>query len=128
LKTTKQVLGSNKKGKQDKKNKRLLYWWYWFWIRVNMWDQINVAYILKLLAQLKGERRSSSCKRKVFIIDLLEAHPTKKQGNWSKIDENMPFIKTETTLTTNLRNLERSKVPALKLCEDEHLDKAQPKP
>jgi type I restriction enzyme R subunit len=25
LKTTKQVLGSNKKGKQDKKNKRLLY-------------------------------------------------------------------------------------------------------
>ena len=60
-------------------------------------DQINVAYILKLLAQLKGEKApSAAAAQKKAIIDLLGGDiqlRSKRELIQKFIDENMPNIK-----------------------------------
>ncbi|MFQ6602479.1 type I restriction endonuclease subunit R [Flavobacterium sp. C3NV] len=94
-------------------------------------DQINVAYILKLLAQLKGAKTptTAAAQRKV-IIDLLGGDiqlRSKRELIQKFIDENMPHIKDGDSIEDEFEKFwQDQKVLALgKLCEEEHLDKAQ---
>lgn len=94
-------------------------------------DQINVAYILKLLAQLKGEKTpSAAAAQKKAIIDLLggDVQLRSKRDLIQKfIDENMPNIKDGDDIEDEFEKYwQDEKVLALgKLCEEEQLDKAQ---
>ncbi|WP_281239574.1 type I restriction endonuclease subunit R [Flavobacterium praedii] len=94
-------------------------------------DQINVAYILKLLAQLKGAKTPSAvAAQKKAIIDLLGGDiqlRSKRELIQKFIDENMPHIKDGDSIEDEFEKYwQDQKVLALgKLCEDEHLDKAQ---
>jgi type I restriction enzyme R subunit len=94
-------------------------------------DQINVAYILKLLAQLKGTKtQSAAAVQRKAIIDLLGGDiqlRSKRELIQKFIDENMPHIKDGDNIEDEFEKFwQEQKVLALgKLCEDEHLDKAQ---
>ena len=94
-------------------------------------DQINVAYILKLLAQLKGAKTpTAAATQKKAIIDLLGGDiqlRSKRELIQKFIDENMPHIKDGESIEDEFEKYwQDQKVLALgKLCEDEHLDKAQ---
>jgi type I restriction enzyme R subunit len=94
-------------------------------------DQINVAYILKLLAQLKGEKTpSSAAVQRKAIIDLLGGDiqlRSKRELIQKFIDENLPNINDGDTIEDEFEKYwQDQKVLALgKLCEEEHLDKAQ---
>jgi len=94
-------------------------------------DQINVAYIIKLLAQLKEEKTpSAAAAQKKAIIDLLGGDiqlRSKRELIQKFIDENMPFIKEGDNFNDEFEKFwQEQKVLALgKLCEEEHLDKAQ---
>ena len=94
-------------------------------------DQINVAYILKLLAQLKGTKtESAAAVQRKAIIDLLGGDiqlRSKRELIQKFIDENMPYIKDSDSIEDEFEKFwQDQKVLALgKLCEDEHLDKAQ---
>ena len=94
-------------------------------------DQINVAYILKLLAQLKGEKTpSSAAVQRKAIIDLLGGDiqlRSKRELIQKFIDENLPNIKDGDNIEDEFEKYwQDQKVLALgKLCEEEHLDKAQ---
>ena len=59
-------------------------------------DQINVAYILKLLAQLKGEKALAAAAQRKAIIDLLGGDiqlRSKRELIQKFIDEHMPHLK-----------------------------------
>lgn len=94
-------------------------------------DQINVAYILKLLAQLKGTKtQSAAAVQRKAIIDLLGGDiqlRSKRELIQKFIDENMPHIKDGDNIEDEFEKFwQEQKVLALgKLCEEEHLDKAQ---
>lgn len=94
-------------------------------------DQINVAYILKLLAQLKGEKTpTAAAAQKKAIIDLLGGDiqlRSKRDLIQKFIDENMPNIKDGDNIENEFEKYwQDQKVLALgKICEEEHLDKAQ---
>nr|WP_315215296.1 type I restriction endonuclease subunit R [uncultured Flavobacterium sp.] len=94
-------------------------------------DQINVAYILKLLAQLKGTKtQSAAAVQRKAIIDLLGGDiqlRSKRELIQKFIDENMPHIKDGDNIEDEFEKFwQDQKVLALgRLCEDEHLDKAQ---
>ncbi|MFV8344176.1 type I restriction endonuclease subunit R [Flavobacterium sp. XS2P39] len=93
-------------------------------------DQINVAYILKLLAQLKGVKTSDAAVQRKAIIDLLGGDiqlRSKRELIQKFIDENMPNIKDGDNIEDEFEKYwQDQKVLALgKLCEEEHLDKAQ---
>ncbi|WP_026706662.1 type I restriction endonuclease subunit R [Flavobacterium frigidarium] len=94
-------------------------------------DQINVAYILKLLAQLKGEKTpSAAAAQKKAIVDLLGGDiqlRSKRDLIQKFIDENMPNIKDSDSIDDEFEKFwQDQKVLALgKLCEEENLDKAQ---
>ena len=93
-------------------------------------DQINVAYILKLLAQLKGATKSDAATQRKAIIDLLGGDiqlRSKRELIQKFIDENMPLIKDGDLIEDEFEKFwQDQKVLALgKLCDDEHLDKAQ---
>ncbi|KGO93190.1 type I restriction endonuclease subunit R [Flavobacterium subsaxonicum] len=94
-------------------------------------DQINVAYILKLLAQLKEAKTSSAAAvQRKAIIDLLGGDiqlRSKRELIQKFIDENMPYIKDGDSIEDEFEKFwQEQKVLALgKLCEEEHLDKAQ---
>jgi type I restriction enzyme R subunit len=94
-------------------------------------DQINVAYILKLLAQLKGEKTpTAAAAQKKAIIDLLGGDiqlRSKRDLIQKFIDENMPNIKDGDSIEDEFEKYwQDQKVLALgKLCDEEHLDKAQ---
>ncbi|MBC5837753.1 type I restriction endonuclease subunit R [Flavobacterium muglaense] len=94
-------------------------------------DQINVAYILKLIAQLKGEKTpSAAAAQKKAIVDLLGGDiqlRSKRELIEKFIDENMPHIKDSDNIDDEFEKFwQDQKVLALgKLCEDENLDKAQ---
>lgn len=94
-------------------------------------DRINVAYILKLLVQLKQSKTShaTAAKRKA-IIELLggDINLRSKRDLIQKfIDENMPHIKDGDSIEDEFEKFwQDQKVLALaKLCEEEHLDKSQ---
>ncbi|UQD57095.1 type I restriction endonuclease subunit R [Flavobacterium sp. K5-23] len=93
-------------------------------------DQINVAYILKLIAQLKGVKTSEAKAQRKAIIDLLGGDiqlRSKRDLIQKFIDENMPFIKDGDNIDDEFEKFwQDQKVLALgKLCDEEHLDKAQ---
>jgi type I restriction enzyme, R subunit len=94
-------------------------------------DQVNVAYILKLLAQLKGEKTpSAAAAQKKVIIDLLGGDiqlRSKRELIQKFIDENLPNIKDGDNIEDEFEKYwQDQRVLALgKLCEEEHLDKAQ---
>ncbi|MEM0578195.1 type I restriction endonuclease subunit R [Flavobacterium polysaccharolyticum] len=94
-------------------------------------DQINVAYILKLLAQLKGEKTpSAAAVQRKAIIDLLGGDiqlRSKRELIQKFIDENLPNIKEGDKIEDEFEKYwQDQRVLALgKLCEEEHLDKAQ---
>lgn len=93
-------------------------------------DQINVAYILKLLAQMKGASSTEAAIQRKAIIDLLGGDiqlRSKRELIQKFIDENMPKIKDGDNFNDEFEKFwQEQKVLALgKLCEDEHLDKEQ---
>lgn len=93
-------------------------------------DKIGVAYILKLLAQMKGANTSEAKAQRKAIIDLLGGDiklRSKRDLIQKFIDENMPRIKDGDTIEEEFEKFwQEQKILALgKLCEDEHLDKAQ---
>jgi type I restriction enzyme, R subunit len=93
-------------------------------------DQINVAYILKLLAQLKGANSSEAKAQRKAIIDLLGGDiqlRSKRELIQKFIDENLPLIKDGDDIEDAFEKFwQEQKVVALgKICEEEHLDRAQ---
>jgi type I restriction enzyme, R subunit len=94
-------------------------------------DRINVAYIIKLLAELKGTKTQTAAEiQRKAIIDLLGGDiqlRSKRELIQKFIDENMPHIKDGDNIQDEFEKFwQDQKVLALgKLCEEEHLDKAQ---
>tara|TARA_R110002051_G_scaffold181460_1_gene250946 strand:+ start:13648 stop:16521 length:2874 start_codon:yes stop_codon:yes gene_type:complete len=93
-------------------------------------DVINVAYILKLLAQLKEAKTSDVQAQKKAIMDLLAGDielRSKRELIEKFIEENLPFIKDVDAIEDEFeRYWQDEKLLALaSICEDENLDKAQ---
>lgn len=93
-------------------------------------DLINVAYILKLLAQLKGANTSAAQAQKKAIMDLMGGEVmlrSKRELIEQFIDENLPLIKDVDAIEDEFEQYwQDQKVLALgKLCEEEKLDRAQ---
>ncbi|OUR90918.1 deoxyribonuclease HsdR [Flavobacteriales bacterium 34_180_T64] len=93
-------------------------------------DLINVAYILKLLAQLKEAKTSEAQAQKKAIMDLLSGDielRSKRELIEKFIEENLPLISDVDTIEDEFEKYwQDQKVLALgKLCEEEYLDKAQ---
>jgi len=93
-------------------------------------DEINVAYILKLLAQLKGSTGLSAATQRKKIMDMLAGevyYRSKRELIEKFILENLPHIKDAETIPDEFYNYwSDQKVLALhKMCEEEHLDKEQ---
>jgi type I restriction enzyme R subunit len=93
-------------------------------------DLINVAYILKLLAQLKDAKTSDVKAQKKAIMDLLGGDVmlrSKRELIEKFIEENLPQISDVDSIDDEFEQYwQDQKVLALgKLCDDENLDKAQ---
>lgn len=93
-------------------------------------DRINVAYIIKLLAQLKDDKTSGAEAKRKAIIDLLGGDVmlrSKRELIEKFIAENLPHIADSDKIEEEFDNYwQEQKVLALgKLCEEENLDKAQ---
>ena len=93
-------------------------------------DQINVAYILKLLARLKNSITAEAAKQKKAIMDYLSGEielRSKRLLIEKFIEENLPKIKDADNIQDEFEKYwQEQKVLALaKLCEEEHLDKEQ---
>jgi type I restriction enzyme R subunit len=93
-------------------------------------DQINVAYILKLLAQLKQSKGGDTAAKKKAIIDMLGGDiqlRSKRELIMKFIDEHLPHIKDVDKIEDEFEVFwNDQKVLALhKMCEDEHLDQDQ---
>ena len=93
-------------------------------------DQINVAYILKLLSKLKGSKSKDAQAQKKAIIDMLSGEVdlrSKRELIEKFIDENLPNIDDEDAIEDEFEQYwQDQKVLALKaLCEEENLDHKQ---
>ena len=93
-------------------------------------DEINVAYILRLLAQLKDKKGSEKEKQKKQIMDLLSTDVelrSKRELIEKFIEENLPKISDLDTITDEFELFwQDQKTLALqKLCEEENLDSKQ---
>lgn len=93
-------------------------------------DQINVAYILKLLAKLKEAKKSEAEKQKKALLDLLGGDVklrSKRELIQKFIEENLPKISDIDTIPDAFEKFwEEQKILSLqKLCEEENLDKEQ---
>lgn len=93
-------------------------------------DEINVAYILQLLAKLKASKPSEAKAQKKAIIDLLggEVELRSKRELIEKfIEENLPHIENPDDIPDEFEKFwQQEKVMALsKLCEEEGLDQLQ---
>ena len=93
-------------------------------------DVINVAYILKLLAQLKEAKTTDAKAQKKAIMDLLGGDielRSKRELIEKFIEENLPLINDIDAIEDEFEKYwHDEKVLALgKLCDDENLDKAQ---
>ncbi|MCM4150024.1 type I restriction endonuclease subunit R [Arenibacter sp. N53] len=93
-------------------------------------DRVNVAYILKLLAKLKDTNTSEAKAQKKAIIDLLGGDimlRSKRELIEKFIEENLPKIDNVDNIQEEFETYwQEQKVLALgKICEEEHLDKAQ---
>lgn len=93
-------------------------------------DQINVAYILKLLAQLKESKASDAAAQKKAIIDMLSGDielRSKRELIEKFIEENLPHISDIDAIQDEFERFwHEEKIMALsKICEEEHLDQNQ---
>lgn len=93
-------------------------------------DQINVAYILRLLAELKASTPSEAEVKRKTIEDLLGSEiklRSKRELIEKFIAENLPLLKEGDDIDDEFEKFwQEQKVLALgKICEEEHLDKAQ---
>ncbi len=93
-------------------------------------DRVNVAYIIKLLAQLKDESAAGAAAKKKAIIELLGGDITlrsKRELIEKFIEENLPNIKNADDVEDEFELYwQEQKVLALeKLCSEEELDKKQ---
>ena len=93
-------------------------------------DQINVAYILQLLAKLKQASPSETQQQKKAIMDMLSGDiqlRSKRELIEKFIEENLPKIDNPDTIDDEFQNYwHEQKILALaKLCEEEQLDKQQ---
>ncbi|WP_272023028.1 type I restriction endonuclease subunit R [Olleya namhaensis] len=93
-------------------------------------DQINVAYILQLLAKLKHSKSADAKAQKKAIIDMLSGDVelrSKRELIEKFIEENLPHISDVDAIQDEFERFwHEEKVLALaKLCEEENLDKAQ---
>lgn len=93
-------------------------------------DQINVAYILKLLAKLKAAKESEAAAQKKAIIDLLAGEVelrSKRELIEKFIEENLPHIEDIDAIQDEFEKFwQQEKIIALaKLCEEEGLDQQQ---
>lgn len=93
-------------------------------------DEINVAYILKLLAGLKESDAKEAAKQKKGIIDMITGEinlRSKRELIEKFIEENLPKIKDIDNIPDEFEKFwTDQKVLALgKLCEEEKLDKKQ---
>jgi type I restriction enzyme R subunit len=93
-------------------------------------DRINVAYIIKLLAKMKGDKTTGAAAQKKAILDLLGGDVmlrSKRELIEKFIEENLPFIVDPDKIEEEFEQYwQDQKVLALgTLCKEEHLDKAQ---
>ena len=93
-------------------------------------DQINVAYILQLLAKLKHSKSADAKAQKKAIIDMLSGDVelrSKRELIEKFIEENLPHISDVDAIQDEFERFwHEEKILALgKICEEEHLDKAQ---
>ena len=93
-------------------------------------DQINVVYILQLLARLKTTDKSEAQKQKKAIIDLLGGEITlrsKRELIEKFIEENLPHIDDVDAITDEFEKFwQQERVLALsKICDEENLDQQQ---
>jgi type I restriction enzyme, R subunit len=93
-------------------------------------DEINVAYILKLLSQLQGATGTSAATQRKKIMDMLSGEITlrsKRELIEKFILENLPHIKDADNIPDEFEKYwSDQKVLALhKMCEEENLDKEQ---
>ena len=93
-------------------------------------DEINVAYILKLLAKLKNADAKDIKQQRKAIMDMLAGDidlRSKRELIEKFIEEHMPNIEDVDNIPDEFQKYwQDQKVLALgKLCEDEHLDQKQ---
>ncbi len=93
-------------------------------------DEINVAYILQLLAKLKTADTSEAKKQKKAILNLLGGDiklRSKKELIEKFIEENLPNITDADTIPDEFEKYwQEQKIKALaKICEEENLDQKQ---
>ncbi len=93
-------------------------------------DQINVAYILQLLAKLKEAKTTEAKAQKKAIIDMLSGDVelrSKRELIEKFIEENLPYISDVDTIQDEFERFwHEEKILSLsKICEEENLDKAQ---
>ena len=93
-------------------------------------DRINVAYIIRLLAKLKGANTSEAKAQKKTIIELMGGDlllRSKRELIEKFIEDNLPHIDDVDNIEEDFEQYwQDQKVLALeKLCKEENLDKAQ---
>lgn len=93
-------------------------------------DQINVSYIIKLLAKLKQAKTTEAQKQRKAIMDLLGGEVklrSKRELIEKFINENLPKISDVDNIEDEFEKYwEEQKILALaKLCDEESLDKEQ---
>tara|TARA_R110002096_G_scaffold431980_1_gene647963 strand:+ start:514 stop:1377 length:864 start_codon:yes stop_codon:yes gene_type:complete len=93
-------------------------------------DQINVAYILQLLAKLKQSKSADAQAQKKAIIDMLSSDielRSKRELIEKFIEENLPHICDVDAIQDEFERFwYEEKILALsKICDEENLDKAQ---
>ncbi len=93
-------------------------------------DQINVAYILQLLAKLKEAKTTEAKAQKKAIIDMLSGDVelrSKRELIEKFIEKNLPYISEVDTIQDEFERFwHEEKILSLsKICEEENLDKAQ---
>jgi type I restriction enzyme R subunit len=93
-------------------------------------DQINVAYILQLLAQLKESKTADAAAQKKAIIDMLSGDlelRSKRELIEKFIEENLPYISDVDAIQDEFERFwHEEKILALsKMCEEENLDQKQ---
>ena len=93
-------------------------------------DEINVAYILKLLARLKQSQLSEIAQQRKNLMDILDGEVelrSKRELIEKFIDKNLPFIHDADMIQDEFEKYwHDQQVLALgQLCEEEHLDHNQ---
>ena len=93
-------------------------------------DEINVAYILKLLAKLKQAEKSEQEQQKKAIVDLLAGElnlRSKRELIEKFIEQNLPHIEEADDIPDEFEKFwNEQKILALgELCDEEHLDQKQ---